>query len=111
METCYDYFACKEKECIMFKNQSGKPCWETKGTSCCFPSIKVIENISENDKCDFCLYRNEHDLNHIPTHKVFELQQLLLTSSIVYAPPKSQHPCCVLQQGTVYSNKNAGLGD
>ena len=74
MEPCYDYFSCKEKECIMFQNQSDKPCWETKGTLCCFPIIKLIENTTESEKCNYCLYRNEHDINHIPIHKVFELQ-------------------------------------
>ncbi len=75
METCYDYFACKKTECIMFQSKSDKPCWDTPGTLCCFPTMKLIENAAESDKCNFCLYRNDYDMNHIPPHNDFELPQ------------------------------------
>ncbi len=68
MEKCYDYFGCDKTECIMFQKKDDQPCWDTKETLCCFtlltPIIEVI-NESENQKCDFCLYKSAY-------HKKFQ---------------------------------------
>ena len=65
MEKCYEYFGCKKTECIVYKNLSDKPCWETEGTLCFFEPIQVIDDTNEKAKCDFCLYRNTYDKNNV----------------------------------------------
>ena len=67
MEKCYDYFGCDQTECIMFQNMDDQPCWDTEGTLCFFTLLTpIIEVTNENQKCDFCLYKNAY-------YKKFEL--------------------------------------
>ena len=58
MEKCYEYFECKEIECIVFQNKNEQACWETEGTLCFFqPLTPIIKESSQKEKCDFCLYK------------------------------------------------------
>ena len=58
MERCYEYFDCKQVECIVFQNKTEKPCWETERTLCCFHTLTpIIEDSNHKDNCNFCLYK------------------------------------------------------
>ncbi len=55
MDTCYEYFACKKKDCPCYGVKGQIKCWETEGTQCNDPSIEVIVNVGKN-KCEYCSY-------------------------------------------------------
>ena len=58
MEKCYDYFDCKQTECIVFQNKVDHTCWKTEGTLCFFPPLTpIIDDNDKKDKCNFCLYK------------------------------------------------------
>ncbi len=58
MEKCYEYFDCKQTECVMFQ-KGDQPCWKTEGTLCFFqPITPLVEEVNYKEKCDFCLYKH-----------------------------------------------------
>ena len=64
MKKCYEYFACKKIECVMFTIQDDKPCWDIIETLYCFPGVNVIDKTDEKGNCEFCLYKINNDINY-----------------------------------------------
>jgi hypothetical protein len=53
MESCYEYFDCQKKDCLMFKESSGKQCWEIEETLCNFPGIERLrEKQAKSEACN-----------------------------------------------------------
>ena len=57
MEKCYEYFACSKTDCIMFKENNQKYCWDCEGTLCNHDkaTISYFDRLNI-DKCKLCLY-------------------------------------------------------
>jgi len=69
METCYEYFSCHQKNCLMRKEMASKKCWEVENTLCNHPSIQLIRDITSGPKKNACIslgciyYKASHGLS------------------------------------------------
>jgi len=62
MEKCYEYFACKQTDCIMHNNHTNQYCWEAEGTLSNTPGMDSITSRLNNsgvNKCTYCIYKQE----------------------------------------------------
>ena len=79
MESCYEYFDCQKKSCVMYGRKNDKPCWETENTECFFPPlVPLIKEVNHKERCDYCLYKH-HVLKD-------NITQNCLSASISYLP-------------------------
>ena len=50
MEKCYEYLGCSKKDCIMFKKQDNKYCWDVGGTLSNYDGIEIMRKRMGNKK-------------------------------------------------------------
>ena len=61
MEQCYDFYDCKESECV--KRTDDRNCWEIEGTLCeehVMDHIKKLVQISGGSVCEYCSYYKQY---------------------------------------------------
>ncbi len=64
IEKCYQFFHCDKDDCIARLDK--RPCWEMDEVDCRNKALKKIEHelaMLDENKCDYCLYRNKHKNN------------------------------------------------
>lgn len=63
MEKCYEYYSCKETDCIMFKKDENTiNCWDFDETLCNHANLDVFKKLHLS-KCELCLYNKSINSN------------------------------------------------
>lgn len=59
MEKCYEYFACRQTECVMRNSGNNVKCWEMEETLCHSEHLQILERLHK-DKCNYCIYHQQN---------------------------------------------------
>ena len=62
MQKCYEYFDCKQTECVMFESKETRACWEVDTINCHNDGIEGFGKITPEAKkklCEVCQYYKE----------------------------------------------------
>ena len=71
-QRCYEYFNCWQEDCVAYDLKGDeKECWELAGTLCPSHTLseRIGKDISKDEVCDVCFYKNQDKGKHPVNHK------------------------------------------
>lgn len=55
MEPCYEYWNCRQADCVMHERKDSMNCWDEEETLCNHPGFELLKT-TEKYKCEYCIY-------------------------------------------------------